>query len=506
MSWASFDDEDIDIIMGLARELTGTQVNRMQHSVIIQNIASRLAELKCRNLEDYLVYVEQHDAEIPHLLSAVTIHTTSWFREPQAFERFEEYITEFHRRQTGKPFSLLSMACSTGEEVYSFGVLLERFRLNNPGFDYELEGWDIDPLSLHTARQASYQIQSLSAVTDRYRRVIEEVIGPRGSVISIPPAIVKRCRYRRVNLTQPPAIDKTFDQIVCRNVLIYFSNAMIERLMHFIRVSLADSGRFVCGVSETSAVKPEHFLSLGQSTYRALPKTANHMRDSTYLWGDRTAKKPLIQEYDVQALRFGGKPELILFGASTGGTEALHQALSKMPADCPPLMIVQHIAASFAGDFARRLAASAGLCLSAMRDNERLLPGHLYIPLDDYHVGVRSSGEELRLKISRNPPINSHRPSVDHMFHSAVSMRKRVFAALLTGMGKDGAQGLLALRQAGAITTAQSEASSVVFGMPREAIRLGAAAFVGSPLEIRRKLDQLLKKETQDFEPSGKAV
>jgi two-component system chemotaxis response regulator CheB len=156
-------------------------------------------------------------------------------------------------------------------------------------------------------------------------------------------------------------------------------------------------------------------------------------------------------------------------------------------------MVVQHIAPHFAADFARRLAQNAGLKLSTMRDNEVIEPGCLYIPLDDYHIGIRTTGSELRLKLSQSPPINSHRPSVDHLFLSAARTQKSMFAALLTGMGRDGAEGLLALRQAGAMTCAQNEVSSVVFGMPREAIRLEAAAFIGSPFDIRRQLDQILR-------------
>jgi chemotaxis protein methyltransferase CheR len=493
MNWAHFDDEDIEVIMGLARELTGTQVNQTQHSIIIQNIASRMADLQCRNLEEYLLYVDRHDEELPHLISATTIHTTSWFREPQAFERFEEFLMEFHARRSQQPLRLLSMACSTGEEVYSFGILLERFRLAHPSFEYQIEGWDIDPISLQIAQKANYGGQGLDAVPERYRLMIQEIGRWQGGHFTLPSTILERCRFRKVNLTQALPVEHTFDQIVCRNVLIYFSSQAVESLIQSISGALAPGGRFVCGVSETSAVKSEYFLSLGQSTYRLRTNEDRSPRKKNEFSPQLVSKTQQVHSGYLKTGRSPScRPALILFGASTGGTDALHQALHSLPADCPPLMVVQHIAIPFAADFARRLAQTTGLTLSQMKDNELLEPGHLYIPLEDYHIGVRKLSSELRLKLSQSPPLHSHRPSVDHMFLSAATVQTAIFAALLTGMGRDGAEGLLALRQAGAMTCAQNEGSSVVFGMPREAIRLEAAVFIGSHHEIRHRLDHCL--------------
>jgi chemotaxis response regulator CheB len=186
-------------------------------------------------------------------------------------------------------------------------------------------------------------------------------------------------------------------------------------------------------------------------------------------------------------------PDLILIGASTGGTEVLVKMLAQLPSHCPPLLVVQHISPNFAQDFAKRLAKSAGLTLGAIKNGEKLQSGHLYMALHDYHIRVLRQEGSLRLDLNLGPHRNNHRPSVDVLFESALSVRAKIVACLMTGMGSDGAIGLLKLRQQGALTMAQDEASSVVFGMPKEAIRIDAVDFVCNPDHMRQLLNDILK-------------
>lgn len=187
------------------------------------------------------------------------------------------------------------------------------------------------------------------------------------------------------------------------------------------------------------------------------------------------------------------RPDLLLFGASTGGTQVLCSMLKDLPSSCPPVLVVQHIAPNFAEDFAKRLSLASGLPLGEMKHNSIIEQGKIYVPCGDYHLGVARSGANLRLIIDTQDPINSHRPSVDFLFNTAANSRVNMFAALMTGMGRDGAQGLHLLSRVGAETCAQDEKTSTVFGMPREAIRLGATSFVGTPDEIRELLNSRLE-------------
>jgi two-component system chemotaxis response regulator CheB len=174
---------------------------------------------------------------------------------------------------------------------------------------------------------------------------------------------------------------------------------------------------------------------------------------------------------------------LVVVGASTGGTEALRALLTRLPADAPPVLIAQHMPEYFTRLFAQRLDGLCQIRVQEAGDNQPVQPGNAYIAPGGQHLRVRRAGREGRfsLSLSRDEPVNMHRPSVDVLFDSAAdNVGERAVGVILTGMGKDGACGLLRMRRAGAYTLAQDEASCVVFGMPREAIALGAVDEVAS--------------------------
>ena len=170
-----------------------------------------------------------------------------------------------------------------------------------------------------------------------------------------------------------------------------------------------------------------------------------------------------------------GLPGLILIGASTGGVKAIETVLASFPSDCPPVLVVQHIRDDFVSGFVQRLHGRYGPRVVPAQHGQTLSRGTVYIAADaDRHLTVTGQGV-LRCRLVEAPPRNGHRPAVDPLFESAVQHGTGVAAALLTGMGTDGAAGLGALRQAGALTIAQDRATSIVWGMPRAAVEAGAA-------------------------------
>jgi two-component system chemotaxis response regulator CheB len=173
-----------------------------------------------------------------------------------------------------------------------------------------------------------------------------------------------------------------------------------------------------------------------------------------------------------------GEP-VIAVGASTGGTEALRSLLDAMPADAPPILIVQHMPMGFTEAFANRLAKSARIAVREAANGESVGRGAALIARGDRHLLLRRYGSRCHVEVAQGPLVSRHRPSVDVLFRSvAQTMGARAVGLIMTGMGDDGAQGLLEMKAAGAATFAQDEASSVVFGMPREAIQRGAASTV----------------------------
>ncbi|GAB7129529.1 hypothetical protein JCM19000A_40370 [Silvimonas sp. JCM 19000] len=166
--------------------------------------------------------------------------------------------------------------------------------------------------------------------------------------------------------------------------------------------------------------------------------------------------------------------QVIVVGASTGGTEALKTFLLPFPKDAPPILIAQHMPESFTHSFAARLDAICTVKVKEAEQGERLLPGHAYIAPGHSHLLLANIGGHWGCELSQGQPVNRHRPSVDVLFRSAANQGGRqIVGVILTGMGRDGAHGMLEMKQAGARTIAQDEASCVVFGMPKEAIISG---------------------------------
>jgi two-component system, chemotaxis family, protein-glutamate methylesterase/glutaminase len=183
-----------------------------------------------------------------------------------------------------------------------------------------------------------------------------------------------------------------------------------------------------------------------------------------------------------------GTGKIIFLGASTGGTEAIKEFLLGIPANCPPILVVQHMPETFTASFAKRLDSLCAPRVLEARGNERVEPGTVYIAPGHSHLLIRRSGSGLMTELSAAEPVNRHRPSVDVLFDSAAQVvGRQAVAVILTGMGKDGAQGMLRMRRAGARTFGQDEASCVVYGMPREAFLIGA-------VEEQCALDDMARK------------
>lgn len=167
--------------------------------------------------------------------------------------------------------------------------------------------------------------------------------------------------------------------------------------------------------------------------------------------------------------------KLIIIGASTGGTEAIKSFLMQMPSDCPGILITQHMPEGFTKSFAKRLDGICKISVMEAQGGERILPGHAYIAPGHSHLLLSRSGANYVTAIEDSEPVNRHRPSVDVLFRSAArSAGKNAVGVILTGMGKDGAEGMLEMKNAGAYNFAQDEATCVVFGMPKEAIAVGS--------------------------------
>lgn len=263
----------------------------------------------------------------------------------------------------------------------------------------------------------------------------------------------------------------------------------LEKLMHLrpmpvvIITTLTEKGSDItCRALELGAVD---FVSKPKlDTSRSLQEYSDEIADKIRAAAKArlrkapamTVQKSLTADAILPSLsnHIASTEKLIIVGASTGGTEAIKDFLIKLPPDCPGIAITQHMPETFTKSFAQRLDTLCKISVKEAENGDRILPGHAFIAPGHSHLMVKRSGANYICELSDGPPVNRHRPSVDVLFRSAANhVGKNAIGVILTGMGKDGAKGMLEMKQAGAFNFAQDEASCVVFGMPKEAILTG---------------------------------
>jgi two-component system chemotaxis response regulator CheB len=315
------------------------------------------------------------------------------------------------------------------------------------------------------------------------RSVLREIIGgqPDMEVVGVAPdPIVAREMIRRLD---PDVL--TLDVEMPRmDGLDFLEKLMRLRPMPVVMVStLTERGsEITLRALELGAVdfvtKPKISIQHGMQEYA--DTIADKIRAAARARIRRTPPATAASAAEPALLKSLGNPlasseKLIIIGASTGGTEAIREFLVQMPPDCPGILIVQHMPEGFTRSFAQRLDSLCRIAVAEATHGERVLPGHAYLAPGHSHLLLARSGANYVTALDQGPPVNRHRPSVDVLFRSAaLHAGKNAVGVILTGMGRDGAAGMLEMRQAGAWNVAQDEASCVVFGMPREAIAAGA--------------------------------
>jgi len=276
--------------------------------------------------------------------------------------------------------------------------------------------------------------------------------------------------------------------------LTFLKNLMRLRPMPVVMIST---------LTQKGAHKTLECLEAGAIDYLGKPECNNDKQLNDYatqivrkVFAAATANVRTVSSItwsEMQPLKSRGKMKsnfVCAIGASTGGTEAIKSVLVRLPENTPPIVVAQHIPKSFSSSFARRLDSCCAISVLEAEDGMPLEKNTAYIaPGDDHLIVARGPNGKYICKLKNTEPVNRHRPSVDVLFNSVANVfGKKSMGILLTGMGKDGAEGLLNLRKEGAYTLAQNEASSVVWGMPGAAVEIGAAEDVLSLDKISQKL------------------
>ena len=251
-----------------------------------------------------------------------------------------------------------------------------------------------------------------------------------------------------------------------------------------------EAGALVSLPKPHGAGHPDHKQEVG-----SLVRTVKLMSEIKVVkrWPRTSKSLPSLQIREVIGKEAPAQLQVVAIGASTGGPVVIQAILSGLGENFPlPILIVQHMAAGFVHGFAEWLALSSRLPVHVASRNESILPGHVYVAPDGFQMLLETGN---RIKLSGEPPVNGLRPSVSSLFRSVADVcGKNAAGVLLTGMGTDGAEELLLLKRKGAVTIVQDEASSVIYGMPAEAVRIGAATYKLSPDKIATTLEGLARK------------
>ncbi|HBV20619.1 MAG TPA: chemotaxis response regulator protein-glutamate methylesterase [Nitrosomonas sp.] len=218
-------------------------------------------------------------------------------------------------------------------------------------------------------------------------------------------------------------------------------------------------------------------------------RIAKHARIKRHTFATQSNILTRNDTFLMSPKRITSTEKLIIVGASTGGTEALKDFLIQLPPNCPGILIAQHMPETFTKSFADRLNKLCKINVIEAQGDERILPGHAFIAPGHSHLLLKRNGANYMTELSRGEPVNRHRPSVDVLFRSAAKIAgKNVIGVIMTGMGKDGALGMLDMHEAGAYNFAQDETSCVVYGMPKEAVIAGGVDEIIPLQDMARKV------------------
>ncbi|MDZ4660240.1 MAG: CheR family methyltransferase [Pseudomonadota bacterium] len=262
--------EEKEEIFEIIEKITGTyQQGKYRRKILATNVARRITAAGFDNLEEYLKYTWSNKSEMAEFVSALTIHTTNWFRENKHYIRLEDHLVKGGFKLSNEKFKLLSAASSSGEEAYSFGLVLEHFRNMVPGFDYEIVGRDIDPISVAAANRGIYKINDdIAKIKSEFQRFLLKGSGKTSGFFTLDKEIRDRTRFEVRSLTElQPDNEEQFDWVVCRNVLIYFKPDDVDVIIRRILAKVKPKGMLVLGSAE--AIDPQKFglSAAGTSCY-----------------------------------------------------------------------------------------------------------------------------------------------------------------------------------------------------------------------------------------------
>ena len=435
-----------------------------QNRYALRYLKRRINELGLNSFTEYRELVESTQHEQQHFFNLVTNNKTHFFRERIQLDYLYETLFPQLEQQCKKDrrIRVWSAACSTGEEAYTLAMLLN---------DYFGDEWDIKVLAsdintevLFKAKHGKYHKKQASEINPHFfNRYLTSVEG--SDKISIVPEIRSIVQFRQINLASNSfsLIKTRFDLILCRNVAIYFTSDTIKRLLGHFHKMLNEHGSLVLGIAESLNVPIQFF------------------------------KKHRFNTYSPTYQAMSRRTPLIAIGGSTGAVQTTEHLLRQLPIDTPGIVVAIHMPHGHSENFAKRLDRHVSMRVREAKSGDAVIHGRVLISPGDKNITIIENGSgEYVVELDQEQQMFT--PSVNQLFRSISEVAKEnAVGVLLTGMGDDGAEGMLQMRTCGARTITQDKESSIVFGMPKAAIEQGASELTVSISEIPSAILQATK-------------
>ncbi len=489
-------ESPLNEILDIVQSITGVQLGTEKKLLVETRLLRRMRQINVDTHDEYLVFFKENRiTEIDEIVSLLTTHTTEFFRENEHFKYLQENV--YPRLANKKVVRVLSAASSSGEELYSLSIsFLDYLKKSGiPKDNYpklEFVGSDVDYKVVEMANEGIYETRVIERLSPEIlKQYFDEGTGELEGFYRIKEFAHKHCRFQMQNLMDDNyQLVGKFDVIFLRNVLIYFNATQVEKIANKLQNLLTPDGLLFLGHSESLSHVKNSYDLVTNSIYKIKNIDNGVVIDRAFT--DKIKenlskfknKNPSILSFHFR------QNDIVLLGASTGGTEAIKVVLDQLPEQFPPILIVQHIPAGFSETFAKRLNDTCLLNVLEATSGVEVKSSHVYIAPGGKQMKVRSQGSKLILDITDDDPQNRHKPSVGFLFDSFKPYLKnyQTTAVMLTGMGSDGAREMKELHDLGVKTIGQDEKTSVVYGMPKVAFELGAIDVVSPLCDIHLRI------------------
>lgn len=462
----------------MLKSYTGISLTPQKKNLVVSRLARRLSELDLEDFTSYINYLSKSEQERQFFIDKMTTNETYFLREEVHFE----YLKNLILANPTKAFRIWSCASSNGSEAYTVSIFLKEFSKLNT---HKILASDISEEILEKAVEGVFLEDDLRKLSTAIKN---KYFFKGKDHWRIADQIKEAVSFKQINLMWDVyPLKSPVDIIFCRNVMIYFDEATREELLIKIHNNLNPGGLLFLGLSE-SIVNNNYYIPLGNSIFQRKDSANGSVNvEDTFKDVKKTTFISAVRK-DVP-LTPANAHKIIAIGASTGGTVALTKILSNLSNTLPGIVIVQHMPPAFIKTFSERLNSESQLIVTEGKHGDLVKPGHCYLAPGGKQTEIIDSVEGFVLQVKEAPPVDRHCPSVNVLFSSvAKHAKKNSLGIILTGMGDDGARGLLEMKKNGAATIAQDEKSCTVFGMPRVAIEMGAADKILSLDEIIKEL------------------